>query len=77
MNTMDKEYLINALAREVDSHNLTKAELADTEKEYKLLLAAFNELLDEFIAKREVLGFSDLGDIRYYYTDKAGLLDRL
>lgn len=70
-----EQELFNSLKREIENHELTKKELKDLELDYKKLHYAFNELLDDYCAKREAHGFNDVDDVRYRFMELSGLLD--
>jgi hypothetical protein len=73
--TQQETSLFNELKREVESHDLTKKELLESEGNYKKLHYAFNQLLDEYCQKREAQGYDDVAEVRYRFMELSGLLD--
>lgn len=73
--TQGENQLFSELKREQQEHDLTKKELKELELDFKKLRNAFNELLDDYCAKRETYGFNDVDDVRYRFMELSGLLD--
>jgi hypothetical protein len=73
--TQQETSLFNELRREVESHELTKKEIRETEARFRTLWSAFNSLLDEHCQKREAQGYDDIEEVRYRFMELSGLMD--
>jgi hypothetical protein len=73
--TQQETSLFNELRREVESHELTKKEIRETEERFRTLWSAFNSLLDEHCQKREAQGYDDIEEVRYRFMELSGLMD--
>jgi hypothetical protein len=73
--TQQETSLFNELRREVESHELTKKEIRETEERFRTLWNAFNSLLDEHCQKREAQGYDDIEEVRYRFMELSGLMD--
>jgi hypothetical protein len=66
---------MKVLSAKSDEIKLLSAEVSDYEKSYYILRSTFVQLLEDYVNRRDLVGFNDAEEIRYKYMDSAGLLD--
>lgn len=73
--TQSENQLFNELKRSIEEHKLTQRELYELYERHKQLRNAFNDLLEDYLSKREAHGFNDIDEVRYRFMELSGLLD--
>lgn len=75
MTDQEKDQLMKVLSQKSDEIKLLSAEVGEYEKSYYILRSTFVALLEDYVNRRDLVGFNDAEEIRYKYMDSAGLLD--
>jgi len=75
MTEQEKNELLKNLSQLNDEIRLLSAEVGDYEKSYFILRNTFVELLEEYLSRRDYVGYADSEEIRYRFMNNAGLLD--